>query len=40
MLKVRGVASTDTADIFLNGVIDSKIICIGEFPSVENHPIP
>ena len=40
MLKVRGVATTDTADIFLNSVIDSKIISIGEFPSVENQPIP
>ena len=39
-LKVRGVEPTDTTDIFLNSVIDSKIISIGEFPSVENQPIP
>ena len=40
MLKVTGVATTDTPDIFLNSVILSKIISIGEFPSVENQPIP
>ena len=39
-LKVRGVEPTDTTDIFLNSVIDSKIISIGEFPSAAGQPIP